>query len=230
MFSLNHSSNTGTTVAYPVPFPSNLYVDDDGNQIMLYIALFFAYRVEKWVKGATSGVQVGGTCIFCCGVWVDKTKNVYMTAYRGDSITKWSPQTNTSSVVVSFFIDPRDIHVDETTDSVYVAEVTQNRIRMVSPKAPHGVYVAGATDGSQGDYASQLRAPQGIWVDDKTKTVYVADTYNGRIQRWKANAYMGDTIAGSGMHINSIEFCLMKRRDEVRILETDFFLQLRITQ
>ncbi|CAF3677938.1 unnamed protein product [Rotaria sordida] len=99
---------------------------------------------------------------------------------------------------------------------------------MISPNAPNGTYVAGSSNGTSGNGASLLNAPEGIWFDDKTKAVYIADTRNGRIQRWQANANKGDTIAGLGIHINCIVFSLIKRRDEIHMLETDFILQVNI--
>ncbi|UMB54543.1 caspase family protein [Lutibacter sp. A64] len=47
----------------------------------------------------------------------------------------------------------------------------------------------------QGDSENQLNIPSGIFVDDK-ENVYVADTYNHRIQMWTPGAKKGITVAG----------------------------------
>jgi hypothetical protein len=79
MFSINQSSHIGVTVVSNVTFSSNVYVDDDGNpEPTVYVALYHADRVEKWINGATEGVQVGAECRGCAGIAVDNEKNVYM--------------------------------------------------------------------------------------------------------------------------------------------------------
>jgi hypothetical protein len=98
MFKLNESSITGNTVASSVQTPVSVYVDDDGGELVIYIALQGSNRLEKWVQGASSGIQVGDECRSCAGVWLDKEKNVYMAEASRSRVVKWSPSTQEISL------------------------------------------------------------------------------------------------------------------------------------
>jgi hypothetical protein len=58
---------------------------------------------------------------------------------------------------------------------------------------PGGVAVAGGK--GQGSAANQLSGPFGVAVDGDGN-VYVADTFNSRVQRWAPGASAGVTVAG----------------------------------
>src|SRR4051794_10315005 len=63
-----------------------------------------------------------------------------------------------------------------------------------SAVATSGVTVAGGN--GQGSVANQLNKPYSVCVSKKTGAVYVADTYNYRIQLWVVGATQGVAIAG----------------------------------
>ena len=56
-----------------------------------------------------------------------------------------------------------------------------------------GVFAAGS--GVWGDASDQFSWPQDMFIDE-TGTIYVADYYNHRIQKWLPNASTGSTVAG----------------------------------
>jgi hypothetical protein len=60
-----------------------------------------------------------------------------------------------------------------------------------------GVTVAGGN--GQGSAANQLDRPSDIFVSKIDGSVYVADCYNNRIQKWLVNATSGITVAGSSL-------------------------------
>ena len=55
--------------------------------------------------------------------------------------------------------------------------------------------IAAAGNGSYGNASNQLYSPQGFYVDSDY-SIYVADTYNHRVQQWLPNALDGITVAG----------------------------------
>lgn len=57
--------------------------------------------------------------------------------------------------------------------------------------------VAGRTD-EQGERNDQLYFPRGIFFDEKNQNLYIADTNNNRIQKWKIDETNGSTVAGFG--------------------------------
>ncbi|CAF3941470.1 unnamed protein product [Rotaria sordida] len=208
-----HESTTTTTTAYLIQKNGqrleNIYVDDDNNGPTIYLAIESEHRVKKWVQGTSQGaqgVQVGGECFYCTGVWVDKEKNVYLSSAGKHCVFKWSPQTNITTVVAGReyysgstsdnLNSPEGIYVDSTNGAVYVADYVNNRIQKWLVNASNGTTEAGLSNGNEGSDAESLSRPTAVWVDEETHVVYVADSSNERIQRWLYNASMGDTIAG----------------------------------
>jgi sugar lactone lactonase YvrE len=213
MFKLNESSITGNTVASSVQTPVSVYVDDDGGELVIYIALQGSNRLEKWVQGASSGIQVGDECRSCAGVWLDKEKNVYMAEASRSRVVKWSPSTQETTVVAgqtdkSGTTDDllnivQGIYVHQTDGTVYVADKFNNRIQKWSRNAEKGITVAGWSNSTAGKDAASLSDPFDVWVDEETDVIYVADTANSRIQRWSSKTTEGDTIVGGfGMIIS----------------------------
>jgi DNA-binding beta-propeller fold protein YncE len=211
MFQLDDVSPQGNTVASFEMFPLKVYVDDDSNGSTIYVSFPLNDRVEKWVNGSSSGVQIGDQCLSCSGIWVDKAKNVYMAESKRFRVLKWSPETNNSTVVAGRTDTngstaeqlswPDGISVDETNGAVYVADFYNNRIQKWMKDAEQGITVAGSSMGNNGTDAATLSRPSHVFIDEETKIVYVVDRNNKRIQRWLADASSGDTIAGgSGMH------------------------------
>ncbi|CAF2873393.1 unnamed protein product, partial [Rotaria sp. Silwood2] len=206
IFTLNQLSSMGTTVIFNVTYPTKLYVDDDNDGQTIYVTVRNEDRIKKWVKGASDGVQVGGECLMCESVWVDKEKNVYMTSVMKHCVYKWSPLTDITTVAAgremgqgsgSDSLDsPEGIYVDNISGTVYVADYANHRIQKWLKDALNGTTVAGLSTGNQGSDAESLSYPTSVWVDDETQVVYVADSDNNRIQRWLPNAFIGDTVAG----------------------------------
>jgi DNA-binding beta-propeller fold protein YncE len=207
VFPLDRSTITGLTVVSNRQAYYKIYVDEDDDDFpTIYIAVNSADRVEKWVKGATSGIQIGDRCRFCSGVWLDKDKNVYMSNHDRHCILQWSPLTNMTTTVAGecgmsgtrpdYLNEPQGIVVDKTTGALYVADLLNHRIQKWPKHALEGVTVAGVGDGHFGSDNASLQRPYGLRVDEETKIVYVVDLMNNRIQRWPHGETEGDTIAG----------------------------------
>jgi len=212
MFSLNRPSNPGTTAAFDINSPSKIYVDDDAEGPTIYISVFIGNRVEKWPKGALEGIQLGGECRSCFGITVDEENNVYMSESDRHRVVKWSPLTNLTTVVAGqtdergttdeYLSTPDGLYFDRSSDTLYVADSGNGRIQKWDKNALSGIQVAGGN--LSGEDAGSLEEPNGVWVDEQTKVVYVADELNHRITRWRPGAPMGDIIAGGkGMNQSS---------------------------
>ncbi|CAF1402946.1 unnamed protein product [Rotaria sordida] len=207
-FPLNRPSTDGITAVSNVVDPNRIYVDDDDDDTgpTIYIAVFIGNRVEKWTKGATRGVQIGDECRSCSGVSVDREKNVYMSESDRHRVLKWSPRTNTTIIVAGKtddrgssseqLSDPEAIYIDQTSGTLYVADSRNNRVQKWTKDSREGVTVAGSKTDSPGTDDGSLDDPGGVWVDEETNIVYVADTLNNRVVRWLPDSSKGDTIAG----------------------------------
>jgi DNA-binding beta-propeller fold protein YncE len=77
-----------------------------------------------------------------------------------------------------------------------MTEHNRNRVLKWSPVTNITTIVAGETD-KKGPGANHRNEPQGIFVDKTTKTLYIADLVNHRIQQWTQDAKVGLTIARS---------------------------------
>jgi len=66
--------------------------------------------------------------------------------------------------------------------NVYMTEHNRNRVLKWSSVTNITTIVAGETD-KKGPGANHLNEPQGIFVDKTTKTLYIADLVNHRIQQ-----------------------------------------------
>ena len=85
----------------------------------------------------------------------------------------------------------------DTSNALYVAEYSNNRVQKFPFGISNGTTVAGQSNGVQNRTPDTLNFPAGILVDDRDR-LYVADSGNSRIQLWPSGATAGSTAAGNG--------------------------------
>ncbi|CAF3414946.1 unnamed protein product [Rotaria sp. Silwood2] len=206
VFSLNQSSNIGTTVVSFVAGPQRIYVDTDGNEPTLYVTAVYPYCVLKYVKGASVSVKIGDSLFGCSGISIDNEKNIYVVASYLHIVQKYSPLTNSTTIIAGqrgvinstskHLNTPEGIYLDQTSGAIYVADTYNARIQKWLKDAQEGITVAGSSEGFGGGDAASLLGPKDVFVDKETNVVYIIDSFNNRIQRYLPNATKGDTIAG----------------------------------
>jgi hypothetical protein len=81
--------------------------------------------------------------------------------------------------------------------ALYIADWSNNRIQKYQRDATVGQTVAGQATGSYNSTSNFLYYPGDVTVD-WNGNVYVADTFNNRIQLWNSGSSTGVTIAGTG--------------------------------
>ena len=127
------------------------------------------YRVQMWPRGGSNGTTVAGT-----------------TGSAGSSTS-----SSTFGYSYGIFLDAGGY--------LYVSDTPNDRVLRFPPASTSGtsgVMVAGT--GIAGEGPSQLKRPHKIFVD-VDQSLYIADTYNHRIQRWTNGACFGVTVAGTGV-------------------------------
>lgn len=132
----------------------------------IYVLDSYNYRVVYWNKNGTNPTLVAGST----GVAGGSTS--YNTFNRGYQI----------------FVD--------IYGNLYLSDQANHRVLRFAPNSKNGTnatVVAGT--GSSGDGPDVLNSPWGIFVDTDL-TLYIADTGNHRIQRWKYYACNAVTVAG----------------------------------
>jgi len=91
--------------------------------------------------------------------------------------------------------NPRGIGID-WANALYIADTDNNRIQKYSKNVSVGETVAGQSSGIAGAGDDFLSSPHDVVVD-LNEGVFVADTYNHRIQLWTRGSLVGTTIAGT---------------------------------
>ena len=186
------------------------YTDDD----ILYIADSANSRIILIGPNSTTAIRVIWQVLPSralqtpADVFVTRT-SIYVIDASDFSVQKWSRDFSDSVIVAGTsgvkgnatdmmaFGSSYNIFVDKD-DNVYVSDNENNRVMRFpwnSTNGTIGVIVAGT--GVGGIEATQLNGPRGVFVTDDG-TVYIADSYNHRIQKWPQNATVGTSVAGTG--------------------------------
>ena len=134
----------------------------------IYVLDAVNYRVQKWWKNGSNPTTVVG-----------------VTGTAGTSAT-----STTIGLSYQMYVD--------SSGNIYVLEYTNQRVMLFPPNSTSGTagtMVAG--NGVAGTGPNALYNPRGMFVDS-TGAMYIADTYNHRIQYWIIGACYATTVAGTG--------------------------------
>ena len=108
--------------------------------------------------------------------------------------------------------NPNYVYVD-SSQNVYVADASNNRVMRWTNGASSGSIVAG--NGTFGSSLNQLSSVYGVWVDSSSN-VFVAETNNNRVTKWALGALAGVVVAGitgspgKNNHAHNIVACVRK--------------------
>lgn len=171
--------------------PLSVYVDNTSNYYVVeYISTI--NRISKW-----SINQTMFTLTDAYGIAMDSSKNLYISTL-GNTIIFWNSTSNKNTTIVSAsfgLYKPRHIFLDEPNQALYIADSWNNRIVKLRLGTGNLTVVAGGN--GIGTAANQLNTPAGVCVSKRDGAIYVADTYNNRIQKWVANRTVGSTVLGN---------------------------------
>ncbi|CAF0994708.1 unnamed protein product [Adineta ricciae] len=134
----------------------------------IYVLDAVNYRVQKWWKNGSNVTTVVG-----------------ITATAGTSASN-------TTIGLSY-----QIYVD-SSGNIYVLDFANHRVMLFPPNSTSGTagtMVAG--NGVAGTGPNALYNPRGMFVDS-TGAMYIADTYNHRVQYWIIGACYATTVAGIG--------------------------------
>ena len=167
------SGDGGTATSAKLYYPTGVAVDSAGN---LFIDDWYNYRIREVVKATGNIITIAGNGA---------------TTSSGDG----GPATSAG------LANPWALAID-SSDNVYIADRTSNRIREVNHATGIITTVAGnGTSGSIGDggpaTAAELSSPDGVAVD-AAGNIYIADTNNNRIREVVKATGNIITFAGNG--------------------------------
>ncbi|CAF3973894.1 unnamed protein product [Rotaria sp. Silwood1] len=125
-------------------------------------------------------------------------------AFVGGNVTlRW----NTTGITVAGIMNqrgtasnlldwPMGLAID-SSNTLYVAEYSNNRVQKFLSGMSNGTTVAEQANGVQNRTSTTLNFPVGVTVDS-SGNIYVADSGNSRVQLWASGASSGSTVAGNG--------------------------------
>jgi len=206
----------------------NLYFSDSGPAVVRMVnattGVITTVAGTAWSNGDTgdNGPATSATLSSPCGLAFDGSGNLYIADQRVSVIRMVAAGTGTITTVAGTGTDgfsgdgglptaaelrwPGGLAFDHN-GNLYIADVGNNRIRMITPNA--GVIatgtittVAGSDNGAyNGDgilaTAAYLKYPDGVAVD-ASGNIYIADTSNHRIREITKSTGLISTIAGTG--------------------------------
>ncbi|CAM4821428.1 unnamed protein product [Rotaria magnacalcarata] len=205
----------GTTVAgqpngtcgYGLSFLSTaqgVTVDSNGN---VYVVDTYANRVQLWSYGASFGFggSANNQLYLPAGVARDPiTGTLYVSESGNHRIMSYLVNASSGTVVAggngpgtnrTQLNFPTGIYLDVTSNSLYIANYASNNIVRWVIGATSWTLVAGDINGMKGNSSTMLFSPFDVEVDFMGN-IYVADTFNHRIQFFQAGSMNGTTIAG----------------------------------
>lgn len=168
---------------YPIALdPSDkLYIYDTDNG---RIQIVGQGTISTWRH---SKEKLSGHCLF-----IDNRGTLYIENGLGKPILRWNNGNNFAEETKCRSSSCANMFVDSTTNDIYIADNFNHNVIKCTPDGKESV-VAGKAK-SQGTSASQLDHPQGIFVDEETKDIYIADTMNDRIVKWSPKAKEGTIV------------------------------------
>jgi len=208
--------NGAGAAANQLNLPVGVWLDSSGN---VYVSDYNNARIQKFPPGSTSltsgitaagGNGPGSAANQINGVeyiFIDGTGNLYTGDNGNERLQKFPPNSSSSTNGITVAggngagIAPNQFHdlgaiITDANGNIYVDDVLNARIQKFpagSTSTTNGVTVAGGN--GLGSAANQFDNPFGLAVDSNGN-IYVADSYNDRVQKWAVGATMGITIAG----------------------------------
>ncbi len=206
-----------TTGSGPTQLNEPFNIDVNPSTRSVYVADFFNNRIQLWVANATQGKTIIGVSTWpvtqdIFGVRLDAQGQIYVSDFGSSIAIRWPPNGTNGTVVAGIgtggsdnksLSNPMQIDLDASGEYIYIVDFSNNRIQKWklptngSAPATAGVTVAGGNGAGPG--ATQLNGPHAVYVSKKTGSIYIADTYNNRIQRWDVGATQGVTVAGGSL-------------------------------
>lgn len=185
---------------------NGLAVDEDFN---VYTSIGNTKLLQKWLPGATQPINLLSEFLFDHLFYHSLTRSfyfldmfafypgVYKLAFGSTAPVIVVSPNGTGSSLNQMQKNCRGLYVNKLGD-IFVLDSENHRVLKWSVNASSGILVAGG--GGQGNGSTQLSDAFGLFVDELNNVIYVADTWNYRIQKYVDGSVSGVTIIGPASH------------------------------
>ena len=187
-----------TTAGVAVDAYRNVYVSQTYDHLVKKCVLRAAIWTCSTVAGGNGEGSAANQLIEPLGVAVDGDGNLYVADGGNNRVQKFASGCTSTcpGVTVVSGGGPTGVAVD-AGGNVYVADGGNDRVQKCVPSATVWTCSTLAGGNGVGSAANQLDDPSGVAVD-ASGNVYVADTYNNRVQKCvpSATVWTCSTVAG----------------------------------
>ncbi|CAF1228268.1 unnamed protein product [Adineta steineri] len=178
--------------------PFGNFIDRKKN---IFIADYWNHRIVEWKYNAKEGQIIAGgnshgnrisQLNYPTDVIVDEQNNSIIIADRGNKrVIRWLNQTQQILIDNIFCYG---LAMDKN-GFLYVSDIAKNEVRRwnMGEYKTEGIVMAGGN--GKGNQLNQLYSPTFIFVDED-ESVYVSDTDNNRVMKWRKGAKEGIVVAG----------------------------------
>lgn len=159
-------------------------------------------KVYVWQKGSPNTIKnIFEDLIRPSSLFVDSHGDMYVAdGDQNKRVRKWEKGSNVAKNVIDVDSSCTGLFIDQTK-KLYCSMAEDHLVVRVSLESSYKTWTDIAGAGCPGPFPNTLNYPHGIFVDSKLD-LYVADTYNDRIQRFALGEPNGRTVAGFGSSIN----------------------------
>jgi hypothetical protein len=196
-FSPNVSWNSNATT-----FASNSIVGSGAYNIFIntnntvYLTVQTHSKVIMWYEGQSIPAKNLTNEVDTRGLFVTNDGDVYV-EYRNVNITyrvdKWAPNATTGVTFIYTTSGCYSLFID-INNTLYCSYDSEHKVVKASLNTNSNSTVVVAGNGTFGSLSNMLNTPNGIFVDQNF-SLYVADCYNNRIQRFNQGQLNGTTVA-----------------------------------
>ncbi|CAF1049178.1 unnamed protein product [Adineta steineri] len=182
--------------------PLGMFIDKNKN---IFIADYANHRIVEWKYLAREGQIITGgngqgnrmNQLNCpTDVIIDPQNHSIIIADSGNKrVIQWM---NRKQQILIHNIDCSRLAMDKN-GFLYVSDWKKNEVRRwkMGEYNNEGIIVAGGN--GYGNHLNQLNCPTFIFVDED-QSVYVSDTHNNRVIKWRKGAKEGRIVAGGNGH------------------------------
>jgi len=184
---------------------NTLYITDWGNS-----------RVQKYFIGETNGTTVAGQengtqgsnstdLRYVKGIAINNDETIYVADEGNHRIQRWYKNASYGDTIAGItgicvssnktLCNPQGLFLDETSNTLYIADMSNHRIMSYQPGRPCCSLVAGGN--GNGLATNYLSSPFAVYFDSLSNSLLIANQGANNIVRWTLGATNWNLVAGS---------------------------------